>query len=363
VGTVKKRVLFAAGGTMGHIGPARVVATRLKELNPQIEITFIGTRSGLEREITLGFPLAFIVKAPLPRSFTFASILFPIRFTFAILQSLFLASRCDLIIGFGGYVSTPVYIAGKILRKPLIIHEANAVPGFANKLSRQWAKRLFVNDARVAKEWSAERVGIPLRSEIVALASNHSNHSNHSNYESETDNNSVMKRILVLGGSLGSARINRAIWEWLEYLKEKNVEYSITHALGRGDFAKGEKFAQNFDRYYPVELIEDMASAYRQADLIISRGGAVTCAEIRELGKRAVIVPLPHGNGEQRFNAEPLSESGHALLVDDKDFSSSWLAINIDRAFELSNKPPEVPLLDATEAIATAIVDILKKGR
>jgi UDP-N-acetylglucosamine--N-acetylmuramyl-(pentapeptide) pyrophosphoryl-undecaprenol N-acetylglucosamine transferase len=354
---VKKRVLFAAGGTMGHIGPAKVVASRLKELVPEIEITFIGTRTGLEREIELGFPLAFIVKAPLPRSFRVKTLFFPFQFLGAILQSLILVSRADLIIGFGGYVATPIYIAGKIMRKPLIIHEANAIPGFANKLSQNWAERLFVSDSGVAKLWSAERVGIPLRPEIIALASSPSK------LAAQKEVNSRFKRILVLGGSQGSATINRAIWEWLEFLKGKESQYLITHALGRSDFATGERIAQSFENYYPLALIKDMASAYSNADLVISRGGAVTCAEIRELGKRAVIVPLPHGNGEQRFNAEPLRESGHVLLVDDKDFSSTWLIDHIDSAFELSEHLPKEPLLNAAEIMTRAIIETLSRGR
>ncbi|MBM3719367.1 MAG: UDP-N-acetylglucosamine--N-acetylmuramyl-(pentapeptide) pyrophosphoryl-undecaprenol N-acetylglucosamine transferase [Actinobacteria bacterium] len=345
-------ILFAAGGTMGHIGPAISVAELLWERNPHLRIEFVGTKSGLELTLASKFHWNFITKAPLPRAISPASLNFPFKFFMALLQSIPFVRKSSVVVGFGGYVATPIYLAARILRRPIVIHEANALAGFANKLGRKWARATFVNFDSLGALWKAETIGIPLKQEIAELALK-AHHSSDRKGTREMRDDSP--RILVLGGSTGSAKINRVIWDSLDALRDR---YKIRHSVGGGNLIGAP--AQD-ERYRAQEFIEEMVSAYDQADLVIARAGAVTCAEIRELGKRAILVPLGHGNGEQMLNAQELVESENAVAVTDSEFTAKWLAENVERALALSPKLPVRPLLQAREIMATRIETIINE--
>jgi UDP-N-acetylglucosamine--N-acetylmuramyl-(pentapeptide) pyrophosphoryl-undecaprenol N-acetylglucosamine transferase len=355
VRTSESKYLFAAGGSWGHIGPAIAVADQLKKIDSQGEITFVGSKSKLESAISIPYPVRKILKAPLPRKFSINSLLFPFKFLIALFQSIFLVRKTGVVIGFGGYVSTPIYLAAKLLNKPLIIHEANALPGFANRLGRKFATKIFTNFEGLAAQWRGVFVGIPLSASVKELAERirsameveSRGGGNQSSARSD-------KKILVLGGSQGSARINNTLWDFLATLP---ADISILHAIGAGAREPiGQRLgAFDISRYQKVSFIEDMASAYESADLVISRAGAVTCAEIRELGKSAIIVPLSHGNGEQQINAEELEKSGQVIVVKDEDFTPGWLVANLARALKLPHSLPEKPMLEASKIIADEI--------
>lgn len=337
-----KRVLFAAGGTMGHIGPALAIASSLQEREPQATITFVGTKSGLETSIVLGFPLKTILRVPLPREVNLQLLLFPIRFTIALVQSLLIVKRNEVVVGFGGYVCTPIYLAARILRRRLIVHEANALPGFANRVGKSLGAETFTNFANVARLWNGRVVGIPLRNEIIDLA--------HGDEKIKRDG--ARRNVLVMGGSQGSAKINQAIWEAFHSLPKST---RIVHAVGIKNLAS---VPSNLDseRYRAVGYFEDVAQQYREADLVIARAGAVTCAEIRALSKRAILVPLGHGNGEQAENARELVGEGLAIAVPDDEFSGTWLVENIERGFLLEPRKDIDPRLGATEIMVDAIL-------
>ena len=350
--TVAVRYLFAAGGSWGHIGPALAVADQLRRVDSQAQIIFVGSKSKLESAISIPYPVKKILKAPLPRSFSLNSLLFPFKLMIALIQSIFLADGAKAVIGFGGYVSTPIYLAAKLLKKPLFIHEANALPGFANRLGRRFATKTFTNFEGLANQWGAAFIGIPLSDPISELAQQlrsgaHVGGSDQSGVRSD-------RKILVLGGSQGSARINNTLWD---FLSTAPADISILHAVGAGNLDLINQRLGPFDRsrYQGVTFIEDMANAYQRADLVISRAGAVTCAEIRELGKRAIIVPLPHGNGEQQINAEAVEKSGQVIVVKDEDFTPGWLAANLENAFILRDNLPERAMLDASRIMANEI--------
>ena len=340
-----RRVLFAAGGTMGHIGPALTVARALRARDPRCEISFIGTRSGLENSIELGFPLLKILKVPLPRRIDLSLFLFPLKFAIAIAQSVRLVGRCDVVVGFGGYVATPVYIAAWLRRRRMIVHEANALPGFANRVGKRLGGLTFANFQSVASQFRCEAIGIPLREEIIKVAKMGPTEKDQSN----------VRRILVIGGSQGSSRINEAIWQALPELPKG---LHILHAVGAQNLEQvPSDLVQGKDhRYQARGYIEEMAEAYRDADLVIARAGAVTCAELQVLGKRAILVPLGHGNGEQAENARELVRDGNAILVPDQEFDAAWLKANIERAFVLRGTVVETPRLEATDKLVEAIL-------
>lgn len=346
-------ILFAAGGTMGHIGPAISVAESLQERNQNLRIEFVGTKSGLEQKLASQFHWNFIAKAPLPRAISPASLKFPFKFLLALVQSIPLVRRSKVVVGFGGYVATPIYLAAKFMRRPIVIHEANAVAGFANRLGRRWARATFVNFASLGSSWKAETIGIPLKTEITNLALKVQKSPVPDRSKDLQQDGIGSRRILVLGGSTGSAKINQVIWDSLGALRDR---YRIFHSVGGGNLSGAPTGDES---YRAQEFIEEMASAYEQADLVIARAGAVTCAEIRELGKRAILVPLGHGNGEQMLNARDLVESANAVAVADSDFTVRWLLDNIERAFALSPDLPTRPLLQAREIMASRIETII----
>ena len=336
-----RRVLFAAGGTMGHIGPALAVATSLRTKDPKAEITFVGTRAGLESGMDLGFPLVRIIKVPLPRRFGLDLALFPFRFLIALLQSLVIISRIDTIVGFGGYVSTPLYLAGWLRRRRLIVHEANALPGFANRVGKALGAETYANFENVARMWECEAIGIPLREEVIELA--------------RAKQSEKPGEILIMGGSQGSARINEVIWSALERLPSNIV---IVHAVGERNLVDvPAHLLHGADpRYRAVGYIDGIAAAYGRAQLVIARAGAVTCAELRALRKRSILIPLGHGNGEQAENAQELVREGIAIAVADRDFTADWLIENLQRAFALESVASTDPHLEATEHLVTAIM-------
>jgi len=349
-----KRVLFAAGGTMGHLGPAIAVATALSKSSPSTEILFVGTSSGVESAIEIPFPRQQIIKVPLPRRVGFSLLLFPIRLLIAVLQSIRWVAKVDVVVGFGGYVATPVYIAAWLLRRRIVLHEANALPGFANKVGKALGGECFANFERVGRKWNAHVVGMPLRQEIIDYAKNISGSA-----DDQPEERSRKSEVLVIGGSQGSMRINEAIWSALPKI---GGEIRFRHAVGAGNLDRIPAIARR-NGYEPIGFIEDMAEAYRSADLVISRAGAVTCAELLALGKRAILVPLGHGNGEQSFNAQELVEAGSAISVTDSKFDDDWLIENLPRALALQPRVATKPRLDAVERMVASILASSLRGR
>jgi UDP-N-acetylglucosamine--N-acetylmuramyl-(pentapeptide) pyrophosphoryl-undecaprenol N-acetylglucosamine transferase len=337
-----KRILFAAGGTMGHLGPALAVAREVKRSESASVITFVGTSSGIESTIKIEFPRRSIIKVPLPRKAGIGVLLFPLKLLLAILQAIPRVGRADTVVGFGGYVATPIYIAARLLRRRIILHEANALPGFANRLGRSLGAECFANFESVGKSWGCPVIGMPLPEEIIELAKEGVN---------RPRNESAMQ-ILVMGGSQGSMRINKVIWAALPQLDKK---LKILHAVGVNNMAALPSKLSH-QGYQAVGYIDSMAEAYRFADLVIARAGAVTCAELLALGKRAILIPLGHGNGEQSFNARALVERGLAVSVDDARFDSHWLIANIEKALGLKLESWEAPHLEAREILAESIL-------
>lgn len=338
---------------MGHLGPAIAVATALSKASPSTEINFVGTRSAVETGIEIPFSRHTIIKVPMPRRVGPAILLFPIRLVFAILQSMRWVAKADVVVGFGGYVATPVYIAAWLLRRRIILHEANALPGFANKVGRALGGECFVNFESVGRSWNAPVVGMPLHQEIIDYAKERADSAGGSTHEE-----SQTSEVLVMGGSQGSMRINDAVWSALPKLSQT---IRFRHAVGAGNLDRIPVSAHR-EGYLPIGFIEEMAKAYRTADLVIARAGAVTCAELLALGKRAILVPLGHGNGEQAFNAQELVAAGIAIAVADSEFDGDWLLENLPRALALGPKVSSQPRLDAAERIVASILAAPTRG-
>lgn len=354
------KILFAGGGTAGHVEPALAVASWLRARKPDWSYTFAGTKSGLENELVpkANFDLQHIPRVLLPRELTPSILIWPFKLLYATFKALKICRDCDLVIGFGGYGCPPIYLAAAMLRKPIFIHEANAIPGWANKLGAPFATKIFIAFKRAGEKlgkWqSAVLSGMPIRAEIIAAA----HLADEKSKEIKSDQIRRWKlsltkpTILAFGGSQGSRHINEAILQALSLFTDRGVQ--VVHSVGRNN-----PLPTSTENYLPLAYIDDMSSAYHSADLIIARSGALTCAELAAVGKFAILIPLPIGNGEQAANAADLQIAGAAEVIDDDKFNADWLISNWDAiwlkagAYKAGNRGQS----SASEIIGTAIID------
>lgn len=320
---MNRKIVFAGGGTAGHVEPALAVADEIAKLPGQWECLFLGTVNGIESKLVpaRGYKLMTIPKVTLPRKISLASILFPIKFIGAVNQTRLALAQADAVIGFGGYISAAAYLAARIKSVPILVHEANAKPGWANRLGRKFADVVAVNFPKIKSIWPESILtGIPIRSGIANLVLTGDLKRSERAKHLGLDSNRPI--VAVFGGSQGSGRINTAI---SEYIANPSVpEVQIIHAVGPNNPLPEAQI-----NYLPMPYFEDMPAIYAIADCLITRSGAVTCAELLTLGKFAILVPLPHGNGEQIENASELVDAGNAVLVSDDEFDGDWLRTNL----------------------------------
>jgi UDP-N-acetylglucosamine--N-acetylmuramyl-(pentapeptide) pyrophosphoryl-undecaprenol N-acetylglucosamine transferase len=320
-------VVLAGGGTAGHIEPALAVAREWMKSHPTDTCIFLGTKSGLE--VTLvpaaGFELFTIPRVRISRKPSASWLRIPIDLFSSVISSMKVVKKADVLIGFGGYVSAPAYLAAAITRTPIVIHEANAKPGWANRLGARFTSHLAVAHPVESGAFAdALLAGLPLRSDVAQGCVDSMSDWRQARTDAKKRLGFPADRplIFVMGGSQGSMAINGVIAQSLSIFVENNL--SVLHSVG-----KLNALPQASGGYKPVAYVDAMADAYLGADLIIGRSGAVTCSEFRALGRYALFVPLPVGNGEQFVNAASLVADGRAELVSQKEFTSQYLSANL----------------------------------
>ncbi len=329
-----KTIIFAGGGTAGHVEPALSVAEQWMKENPTDRCVFVGTTEGLETTLVpaAGFTLRTIKKVVLTRKFSPSALLLPLNLFEAVMQARTIIKGASLLIGFGGYVSAACYIAAKSFGVPIVIHEANARPGIANRLGALFTSALAVSTPVARTPFSQALItGMPLKSSITSIISRNESDWNLVRTASKRalgfDDN--LPLVLVVGGSQGSQVMNTVIAQSVTSLLEKKIQ--VMHSLGKKNALPTAQSG-----YQPHAYIADMATAYLAADLVISRSGAVTCSEFEALGKYALFIPLAIGNGEQLPNAQHLADLGRAQVVSQREFTSTWLLSHIDSLLERS---------------------------
>jgi len=320
-------VVFAGGGTAGHIQPALAVAREWKKLHPSDICLFIGTAKGLETSLVpeAGFDLRIIPKVAIARRPSFSWIKIPFDLFSSIISSRKILAGSDLLIGFGGYVSAPAYLAARSLRIPIVIHEANAKPGWANKVGAIFTPHLAVaHPVEKGRFSNALLAGLPLRFDVATAYENASKDWMLARSQAKTrlGFKPTVPLIFVMGGSQGSVAINSVIENSLDQFHK--LGYSVLHSVGRLN-----QLPASLHGYQAVSYVDQMADAYLAADLIISRSGAVTCSEFRALGRYALFVPLPIGNGEQMVNATSLVDAGRARVIYQKQFTVRYIEENL----------------------------------
>jgi UDP-N-acetylglucosamine--N-acetylmuramyl-(pentapeptide) pyrophosphoryl-undecaprenol N-acetylglucosamine transferase len=363
-----RTVVFAGGGTAGHIQPALAVALHWQKVHPSDRIIFLGTSSGLETSLvpTAGFDLQLITRVRVPRSLSLSALKIPVQLFRSIAECRRILMGADVLIGFGGYVSASAYIAATTRRIPMVIHEANAKPGWANRLGALFTHSLAVGIPVASGKFSEALItGIPLREDIAELLSKskgvdkqgwaeiQAREKKHFGFDPENP------LLLVVGGSQGSQAINVVIEKARREINSHSI--SILHSVGGSNAV-----AVADENYKSVQYIQEMARAYVAADLIIARSGAITCSEVRTIGKFAIFIPLAIGNGEQGVNALELVSRGNAVLIDQKSFTPQWLVDNIVAIMEKAlHSAPSADLsdLDATAKITALMEHALRNPK
>jgi UDP-N-acetylglucosamine--N-acetylmuramyl-(pentapeptide) pyrophosphoryl-undecaprenol N-acetylglucosamine transferase len=242
----------------------------------------------------------------------------------------------DVVIGFGGYVSAPAYIAAQMSGVPIVIHEANAKPGWANRLGAAFSEHLAVaHPVASGKFEQALLAGLPLRSDVAQAFNDSHKDWSRARHDAKIRLGFAANAplIFVMGGSQGSVAINKVIHESVAVFNQQGI--SVLHSVG-----KLNELPQAHGGYRPVSYVDAMADAYLAADLIIGRSGAVTCSEFRALGRYALFVPLPIGNGEQFVNAASLVAENRAEVISQKEFTADFLKTHIAGLLAKSSAAP-----------------------
>ncbi|ACZ22195.1 UDP-N-acetylglucosamine--N-acetylmuramyl-(pentapeptide) pyrophosphoryl-undecaprenol N-acetylglucosamine transferase [Sanguibacter keddieii DSM 10542] len=346
---VLKSALLAGGGTAGHVNPLLAVADELVRTHPGLAVTVLGTREGLESDLVpaRGYPLSVVPKVPLPRRPSVAWFRLPGRLRAAVRAAgeAIDTSGAQVVVGFGGYVSTPAYLAARRRGVPVVIHEQNARPGLANRLGARWARSVAVTFPSTALP-GAVVTGLPLRREVAALVDERASDAAGSRAAAAArlGLDPALPVLVVTGGSLGAQRLNETVSALAELLTSSGAQ--VLHLTGRGKSAPVAAAVSALpgglsERYQVREYLDEMHLAYAVADLVVCRSGAGTVCELTALGLPAVYVPLPVGNGEQRLNAAAVVEAGGGLLVADADLTPAWVTAHV------------VPLLTDPAALST----------
>jgi UDP-N-acetylglucosamine--N-acetylmuramyl-(pentapeptide) pyrophosphoryl-undecaprenol N-acetylglucosamine transferase len=360
------RVVLAGGGTAGHIEPALALADALRRMDPGIGITCLGTERGLETRLVpaRGYELALVPAVPLPRAITPQLLSVPGRLAGAINAAAGVLDRvqADVLVGFGGYVATPGYLAARRRGVPIVVHEANPRPGLANRLGARITDHVFTGHPDTPLP-HAKYVGIPLRQEIVALDRLSTGDKARSYFGLENDR----PTLLVFGGSQGARAINEAALAAAPGLRQAGVQ--VIHVVGPKNTIEYEP-PPGDPQYVVLPYVDRMDLAYAAADFVLCRSGAMTCAELTAVGLPAAYVPLPHGNGEQRLNAMPIVQAGGGLMVDNADLTPDWILHTVlpvlrdpERVVAMSDAAARMGRKDADTVLAREVMNVVAGGR
>lgn len=331
-------IAFAGGGTAGHIEPALAVARQWMGEHENDRCIFLGTSKGLENTLVpaAGFSIHLIPKVSISRKPSISWLQVPFDLLASVLSSMKALTNVDILIGFGGYVSAPAYIAARLTGTPIVIHEANAKPGWANRLGSFFTQHLAVAQSIDSGRFSDALItGLPLRPDVADafLASSADWESARGAAKLRLGFPLDRPLVFIMGGSQGSVAINAVVAQSLSTFEELGI--SVLHSVG-----KANVLPQQAGNYRPIAYLDGMADAYLAADLIIARSGAVTCSEVRALGRYALFVPLPIGNGEQVVNAASLVRSGRAQSVSQSEFTAVFIKSQIAQLLQNASLTP-----------------------
>jgi len=364
------RVMIGGGGTGGHIFPALAIANEIRHRKPDSEILFVGAKGRMEmtRVPEEGYEIVGLPIAGLQRKFTFDNLMLPFK-VFNSLQkaiSLVREFKPDVVVGVGGYASAPLLLASRVLGIPYLIQEQNSFAGLTNKLLARKAKSICVAFPDMNRYFPAKKIrmtGNPVRKDLLDL--------NISQYEAlaHFGLQPGASTILVIGGSLGARTINESVAKSLEDWASKGYQLIWQTGVSYADKAKAELAGfRNSGGMITMPFIKEMNFAYAAADVVVSRAGALSLAEICITGKASILIPSPNvAEDHQTKNAMTLVNQNAALTISDKDARTKLSAATEG----LLNNPAQIELMgmaahafarpDATKSIVNHVLEIAKR--
>ncbi len=349
-------ILIMAGGTGGHIFPALAVAEQLR--GQGWRVVWLGNPDGMEARLVpaQGYEAQWIRFGALRGKGLLRKLLLPVNLFRGLRQAraAIKAVNPDVVLGFGGYITFPGGLMARLLGKPVLIHEQNAIPGLANKVLAKIATQVLCGFPHALKK--GRWVGNPVRREIAALPTPAVRFA---------DRQGPLN-LLVLGGSLGAAALNEMVPKGLALLPE-NERPQVIHQAGEKHIdALRNNYAAAGVVGNCVSFIDDMAAAYAWADLVICRSGALTVAELAATGVASVLVPYPHAvDDHQTVNAQFLAQAGGAVLLPQSTLTPEKVALirNYSRQQlqQMAEKARELARPDAAAVVAGACREAVKK--
>lgn len=360
-------VVLAGGGSAGHVSPLLATADALRRLAPETTITALGTSRGLEASLVpaRGYPLELVPRVRVPRRPTPGLVTVPAKLRAAVKAAGAVLDRtgADAVVGFGGYVSAPAYLAARRRRIPIVVHEANPRAGLANRLGARYATRVATATDGVTGLKDTVTVGLPLRREIAGLDRAAVRDEGRAAFGLRPD----LPTLLVTGGSQGARTLNTAALGAAAALAAAGIQ--VLHAAGPRNDVPAPELPADAPPYVLVPYVDRMELAYAAADLVLCRSGANTCAELTAVGLPGAYVPLPHGNGEQRLLAGPVVGAGGGLMVDDAGCTPDWVAGTLvpvltdpHRLEQLAKAAGALGHRDADVALARMVLDVALGG-
>lgn len=370
-----KKILFATGGTGGHINPALAVAGYIRENYPKAEILFVGTADRMEAQLVpaAGYDFKTIEIQGFSRELNFEGIKHNIKTVNLLFKSEGQAKKIiedfkpDVVIGFGGYVSGPVLSVAARMGIPTAVHEQNAFPGVTNKNLAKKVDVVMLTAPEAEKLLKPKNpcvvTGLPIRGEIISA------NKEFARAEMKLDSRPL---ILSMGGSLGARAINEAVKYLILHRFEKKDCYYL-HATGKAGASMIDDIGKDVDlnanpQIMLREYINDMDRCLAAADLVVCRAGASSLSEIQALGKPSILVPYPYAaENHQYYNAKTMSDRDAAILIEEKDFTGERLLSEVEKLLskperlkKMSENARAMAILDASQRITECVCKIVK---
>jgi len=357
------RVLFAAGGTGGHLFPAIAVAEEIINMKPDSEILFIGTKSKIEGSVVpkMGFNFKSIWIKGFSRQFNLENLLFPLKLIVSVIQSILINMRFNpkVALGAGGYVSGPAIFGASVLGAKIILLEQNSYPGITTRLLVKYADEIHISFEESIKYLRKKDIikltGNPVRKNLEKV--------NKERALEKFNLNSKLKTVLVLGGSLGAESINNAIVKIINDLEKNDVQ--LIWQTGQNYYMKYKDYSSNSTMIF--EFIDDMNLAYSVCDLLIARAGATTIAEVLVLGIPAILIPSPNvAENHQYHNAKSLADKNAAVLLKDDEIEKNLkntlfeLLGSKETLQKLKNNAMNLSKPDAATLIAKSVINYME---
>jgi UDP-N-acetylglucosamine--N-acetylmuramyl-(pentapeptide) pyrophosphoryl-undecaprenol N-acetylglucosamine transferase len=363
------KVVFTGGKTGGHIFPAIAMATEFRRRHPRSRIVFVGTKDGMEARVMprYGFELLYIPARGLARRSHLANLMLGYYLLAGLWRSwrILNSEKPQLVVGTGGYVSFPVVMLAGLMKVPTMIQEQNSYPGISTRLLAHFADRVCLSYADSAGYFPAGNkfrvIGNPVRPDVTE--------GNRGEALGAFGLDQNKKTIFVFGGSQGARAINRVLLECLDSFKP---EWQILWQTGECDLAEvSQKTMGRPVKCAVYPFIQDMKSAYAAADLVVSRSGALTLAEITACGKPSILIPFPFATADhQKHNARALQKEGAASVILERDLTGERLCAEIssllsdqERLESMSHASKRLGRPNAASCLVDEMDNLLKKRK